>query len=136
MPARRNKHGLSEDIAMATGEWQLSADHPWSAHQFGNCSRELGGRPMSRLVVVSNRVPSPADRGVRAGGLVAALSESISGGLWFGWSGNSTRRLTCQTASKGKMDFAVRLSPADSTASTTSSPIRRYGRCSTIASAS
>ncbi|MGQ0675422.1 MAG: alpha,alpha-trehalose-phosphate synthase (UDP-forming) [Rhodospirillales bacterium] len=42
---------------------------------------------MARLVLVSNRVPSPADRGARAGGLAAALSDAVIGGLWFGWSG-------------------------------------------------
>lgn len=42
---------------------------------------------MARLVLVSNRVPSPADRGVKSGGLVSALSEAMTGGLWFGWSG-------------------------------------------------
>lgn len=42
---------------------------------------------MARLVLVSNRVPSPQDRGVKSGGLVAALSEAMTGGLWFGWSG-------------------------------------------------
>jgi len=42
---------------------------------------------VGRLVLVSNRVPSPADRGGRAGGLAAALSDAATGGLWFGWSG-------------------------------------------------
>jgi len=42
---------------------------------------------VARLVLVSNRVPAPADRGVKSGGLVSALSEAMSGGLWFGWSG-------------------------------------------------
>jgi len=43
---------------------------------------------MSRLVVVSNRVADP--RKTAAGGLAVALGDalSISGGLWFGWSGN------------------------------------------------
>ena len=42
---------------------------------------------MSRLVVVSNRVPDPRKPG--AGGLAVALGEALqsSGGLWFGWSG-------------------------------------------------
>ena len=43
---------------------------------------------MARLVLVSNRVPSPADRSARAGGLAAALSDAVKGGLWFGWSGH------------------------------------------------
>ncbi len=43
---------------------------------------------MSRLVVVSNRVPV-ASAGAKAGGLAVALRGLMeqSGGLWFGWSG-------------------------------------------------
>ncbi|MDB5730449.1 MAG: hypothetical protein JWQ03_344, partial [Variovorax sp.] len=44
-------------------------------------------RPMSRLVVVSNRVADP--RKAAAGGLAVALGDSLqrTGGMWFGWSG-------------------------------------------------
>jgi trehalose 6-phosphate synthase len=43
---------------------------------------------VSRLVVVSNRVPLPSERGPRAGGLAVALADALhSGSLWFGWSG-------------------------------------------------
>ncbi len=44
---------------------------------------------MNRLVVVSNRVPSPAAGGNQAGGLAVALDGLMAkrGGLWFGWSG-------------------------------------------------
>lgn len=43
---------------------------------------------MSRLVVVSNRVPVPTERGPRAGGLAVALSDAMRpGSMWFGWSG-------------------------------------------------
>src|SRR6201994_4367484 len=46
-----------------------------------------GGR-VSRLVVVSNRVPLPSERGPRAGGLAVALADALRpGSLWFGWSG-------------------------------------------------
>ena len=48
---------------------------------------------MSRLVIVSNRVATPGES--RAGGLAvalrAALQEHAGGGMWFGWSGRSTR---------------------------------------------
>jgi trehalose 6-phosphate synthase len=46
---------------------------------------------MSRLVVVSNRValPGQPQTGGLATGLTAALGER--GGLWFGWSGKTTR---------------------------------------------
>ena len=46
---------------------------------------------MSRLVIVSNRVP-PRERTSLAGGLVIALREAIAGRdtLWFGWSGATT----------------------------------------------
>ncbi len=43
---------------------------------------------MARLVVVSNRVPVPSDRGPRAGGLAVALADALlPASLWFGWSG-------------------------------------------------
>ena len=47
---------------------------------------------MSRLVVVSNRVPVPTDRN-RAGGLAVAMHAALSerGGMWFGWSGRRVR---------------------------------------------
>jgi trehalose 6-phosphate synthase len=43
---------------------------------------------MTRLVVVSNRVPLPST-GLKAGGLAVALDGLMEkrGGLWFGWSG-------------------------------------------------
>ncbi|HEX5755230.1 MAG TPA: trehalose-6-phosphate synthase, partial [Arenimonas sp.] len=66
---------------------------------------------MSRLVVVSNRVILPAERIQRACGLAVAIREALgrSGGLWFGWSGelNEAPEAKTQTASKGKMEFAV-----------------------------
>ena len=47
---------------------------------------------MGRLVVVSNRVPLPSERGAKAGGLAVALADALQpGSLWFGWSG----RLAC-----------------------------------------
>ena len=44
---------------------------------------------MGRLVVVSNRVPAPRERGNPAGGLTVGLKDAIRGQptLWFGWSG-------------------------------------------------
>ena len=43
---------------------------------------------MERLVIVSNRVPLPSERGPRAGGLAVALADALQpGSLWFGWSG-------------------------------------------------
>ncbi len=73
---------------------------------------------MSRLVVVSNRVILPSERVQRAGGLAVAIREALgrTGGLWFGWSGelSETPEPNCQTATKGKMDFAVfDLTPAE-----------------------
>jgi trehalose 6-phosphate synthase len=43
---------------------------------------------MARLVVVSNRLPMPSERGPRAGGLAVALADALHpGSLWLGWSG-------------------------------------------------
>jgi trehalose 6-phosphate synthase len=48
---------------------------------------------MSRLVIVSNRVPLPSERGARAGGLAVALADALRpGSLWFGWSGKKSAR--------------------------------------------
>ena len=49
---------------------------------------------MSRLVVVSNRVPDPA-KNLQAGGVSVAIGDCLKSrqGLWFGWSG------TCDEAS-------------------------------------
>jgi trehalose 6-phosphate synthase len=48
---------------------------------------------MARLVVVSNRVPLPSERGARAGGLAVALADALQpGSLWFGWSGRRSHR--------------------------------------------
>jgi trehalose 6-phosphate synthase len=43
---------------------------------------------VARLVIVSNRVPLPSERGPQAGGLAVALADALRpGSLWFGWSG-------------------------------------------------
>ena len=43
---------------------------------------------MARIVIASNRVPRPSERGPRAGGLAVGLMDALKdGGLWFGWSG-------------------------------------------------
>jgi trehalose 6-phosphate synthase len=43
---------------------------------------------VARLVIVSNRVPLPSERGAQAGGLAVALADVLQpGSLWFGWSG-------------------------------------------------
>src|SRR3712207_5083551 len=49
---------------------------------------------MSRIVIVSNRVPLPSGNAVVAGGLAVALLGLMQrrGGLWFGWSGAVTER--------------------------------------------
>src|SRR5690606_30890964 len=55
------------------------------------CKVRFPSEPMSRLVVVSNRVALPQQS--RAGGLAVALDDALkaTGGLWFGWSGKGTR---------------------------------------------
>jgi len=42
----------------------------------------------TRTVIVSNRVPSPSEKGATAGGLAVGLADAATpGSLWFGWSG-------------------------------------------------
>ncbi|MGD9739723.1 MAG: alpha,alpha-trehalose-phosphate synthase (UDP-forming) [Bauldia sp.] len=67
---------------------------------------------MSRLIVVSNRVPAAGDGGATAGGLAVALHAALEqqGGMWFGWSGESsgdreTDRLT--TRESGNITYAL-----------------------------
>jgi trehalose 6-phosphate synthase len=46
---------------------------------------------MSRTVIVSNRVPTPASKNTHAGGLTVVLEDAIRPGtLWFGWSGRTS----------------------------------------------
>jgi len=54
-------------------------------------------RPMSRLIIVSNRVTPPAPEGAASqGGLAMALAAALReySGIWFGWSGQSTPEFT------------------------------------------
>jgi trehalose 6-phosphate synthase len=52
---------------------------------------------LPRLVIVSNRVPLPAERGPQAGGLTVALADALQpGSLWFGWSGRRSGATTIE----------------------------------------
>ncbi len=66
---------------------------------------------MSRLVIVSNRVPTPRPRGgAQAGGLAVALGEALSGreALWFGWSGETAPDATAPTVTTlGQTTYAT-----------------------------
>src|SRR6202030_3122825 len=56
-----------------------------------------GGSPVSRLIIVSNRVnPSNAAGEETVGGLAMALSAALCEyfGLWFGWSGKTAPAFT------------------------------------------
>jgi trehalose 6-phosphate synthase len=72
---------------------------------------------MSRLVVVSNRVPLPSEHGPRAGGLAVALADAITpGALWFGWSGKQVRETgsaATQQRADGVTYATIDLSEAD-----------------------
>ena len=67
--------------------------------------RAVARRCVARLVVVSNRVPLPSERGPQAGGLAVALADALRpGSLWFGWSGRRSGRATAEprTATGGR----------------------------------
>ncbi len=57
-------------------------------------------RPLSRLIVISNRVSAPKPRSADGaqGGLAVALTAALREyrGLWFGWSGETTEDFTGQ----------------------------------------
>ncbi len=64
---------------------------------------------MSRLVIISNRVPVSA-AGAQAGGLAVALEALMSkrGGLWFGWSGTiSPDQHKVSVTTVGRIDYAT-----------------------------
>ncbi|MEN1970954.1 trehalose-6-phosphate synthase [Luteimonas sp. MJ204] len=64
---------------------------------------------MSRLVIVSNRVAVPGQS--RSGGLVVALDGALraTGGVWFGWSGKTSRDGTrgLSSTSEGNVDYVT-----------------------------
>ncbi|MBD0270393.1 MAG: trehalose-6-phosphate synthase [Acetobacteraceae bacterium] len=65
---------------------------------------------MSRIVVVSNRVPLPSGNAGKAGGLAVALLGLMErrGGLWFGWSGAVTERADAPAfAQRGRVGYAT-----------------------------
>jgi trehalose 6-phosphate synthase len=65
---------------------------------------------VARLVIVSNRVPLPSERGPRAGGLAVALADALRpGSLWFGWSGrrNPTPPETPDIANADGISYAT-----------------------------
>jgi trehalose 6-phosphate synthase len=73
---------------------------------------------MNRLVVVSNRVPTPSAAGAQAGGLAVALEALMEqrGGLWFGWSGRVEALPSAQPRhiDAGRVQFAtLDLSPEE-----------------------
>ena len=74
---------------------------------------------MSRLVIVSNRVPTLRERGNLAGGLAVALREALAGreALWFGWSGaHHAPSDAPRLARSGRVSFAtIDLATADFT---------------------
>ncbi len=70
---------------------------------------------MGRLVVVSNRVPA-GGKTADAGGLAVALKGALtSGGLWFGWSGETTSNESDCEAIKCRIDGNVLFSVVDLT---------------------
>src|SRR5690606_23638273 len=65
------------------------AGHCRSLREFRRADRARRSgepRPMSRLIIVSNRIPGKTPA---AGGLAVALKKTLStrDGFWFGWSG-------------------------------------------------
>jgi hypothetical protein len=72
----------------------LFAGRPDQLRRAAEQAVEFG--PMSRLIIVSNRVSPPTGGGGgNQGGLAVALSAALreSSGIWFGWSGETTERV-------------------------------------------
>ena len=52
-----------------------------------------------RIVIVSNRVPSPNTKAATAGGLAVALADAATqGSVWFGWSGRRAEETSTQAS--------------------------------------
>ena len=67
---------------------------------------------LSRLIIVSNRVPDPSDESATAGGLAVALQAALKkdGGMWFGWSGDSSGEResdTVKITEVGNVTYAI-----------------------------
>jgi trehalose 6-phosphate synthase len=64
-----------------------------------------------RLVIVTNRVPDPRERGASAGGLVVALKDALAkrDALWFGWSGGTATETATTPAEvrRGRTTYAT-----------------------------
>jgi trehalose 6-phosphate synthase len=80
----------------------------------------MGGRPVPRLIVVSNRVAVPDPEGPRAaGGLAVAVNAALKHreGLWFGWSGqikDNTDNIHPAIVERRQRSFVtIDLSPTD-----------------------
>jgi len=58
----------------------------------------MAGDPMSRLIVISNRVSAPKGQSGAQGGLAVAFQAALREyrGIWFGWSGELTEEFTGQ----------------------------------------
>ncbi len=64
-----------------------------------------------RVIIVSNRVPSPNEKAATAGGLAVALADAATeGSLWFGWSGRRAEETSAEpsvTISEDGVTFAT-----------------------------
>ena len=75
--------------------------------------------PLSRLVIISNRVSAPnGSHSGAQGGLAVALASALqeNGGIWFGWSGEETDEFTGQitfTRAEGVTTATVDLEAQD-----------------------
>jgi trehalose 6-phosphate synthase len=77
-------------------------------------------RPISRLIIISNRVSTPKARGdeVSQGGLAVALSAALRqlGGIWLGWSGETITDFSGtirQQSADGVTTATIDLEPQD-----------------------
>ena len=96
------------------------------------------------LVVVANRLPvrgveQDGERvwAISPGGVVSALVPALrdAHGLWIGWAGQCGRRPVAAPRARGHRAARRRRSPRTSTTTSTSgSPTRRCGRCTTTPS--
>src|SRR4029453_1961865 len=80
--------GHRPEDARAVGQLPADLQHGRDHQGRGAAQPLLGGRAVTRVVVVSNRV-ADADSGKAPGGLAVGVLAALeqTGGMWFGWSG-------------------------------------------------
>src|SRR4029453_6761471 len=102
--------GHRPEDARAVGQLPADLQHGRDHQGRGAAQPLLGGRAVTRVVVVSNRV-ADADSGKAPGGLAVGVLAALeqTGGMWFGWSGKLGSGIYSEpeVVQKGRITYAT-----------------------------